>query len=357
MSRTVEGTSHSICEARRREAPRRRYSVRSGMRAFLALTIFLLVGGSAAPEAEYGSLVGNYLHDSEDDSSPSLIAIESSTSRTDRLVVAGVQASETSQAAPDQAAPDLDGPIPPLSLAPLSPDSAPAQPIEASLDDLCNALLTSAQDNDLPVPFFANLLWQESRLRNDAVSPVGALGIAQFMPQTALESGLDNPFDPLQAIPASARLLRDLRQQFGNLGFVAAAYNAGAHRVAEWLERRRALPLETRNYVVLVTGRSAEEWRKTPPDDAALHFVQHLPCRDMPAFADLEQAQMQQEQAALKQIQVEQHVADRSEPHPHAGRIQFARRNARQGPGPEVRRISREKYRSAEAHHGRVHRA
>ncbi len=322
------------------------------MRAFLTLTILLLGVGSAAPEAEYGSLIGDYLHDSEGDSSPSSIEIESSTGRTDRLAVAGVQASETSQAAPD-----LDAPIPPLSLAPLSPDSAPVQPIEASLDDLCNALLASAQDNDLPVPFFANLLWQESRLRDDVVSPVGALGIAQFMPQTALESGLDNPFDPLQAIPASARLLRELHQQFGNLGFVAAAYNAGAHRVAEWLERRRALPLETRNYVVLVTGRSAEEWRKTPPGDAALHFVARLPCRDMPAFADLEQAQMQQEQAALKQIQAAQHVADRSASRPHAGRIHFARRNARQDRGAQVRRIAHEKYRSADSHHGRVHRA
>ena len=82
---------------------------------------------------------------------------------------------------------------------------------DLSLNDLCNALYTSAQDNDLPVPFFANLIWQESRLRDDAVSRKGALGIAQFMPETAAESGLDNPFDPLKAIPASARFLRELR--------------------------------------------------------------------------------------------------------------------------------------------------
>ena len=69
---------------------------------------------------------------------------------------------------------------------------------DLSLNDLCNALYTSAQDNDLPVPFFANLIWQESRLRDDAVSRKGALGIAQFMPETAAETGLDNPFDPLK---------------------------------------------------------------------------------------------------------------------------------------------------------------
>ncbi len=163
---------------------------------------------------------------------------------------------------------------------------------------------TSAHDNDLPIPFFANLIWQESRLRDDAVSPKGAVGIAQFMPKVATENGLDNPFDPLQAIPASARFLRELRLQFGNLGFVAAAYNAGARRVAEWLERRGELPRETRTYVVRVTGLSVDAWRSMAVDNDALTFVQRLPCRSLPAFANVEQAQMQEadaEEAKLEQ--------------------------------------------------------
>ena len=122
--------------------------------------------------------------------------------------------------------------------------------------------MTSAQDYQLPVPFFANLIWQESRLQHDAVSTVGAQGIAQFMPEVAAEEGVGDPFDPRQAIPASARLLHALREHFGNLGLAAAAYNAGAHRVGEWLDRHRALPAETRNYVVRVTGRTVEAWRK-----------------------------------------------------------------------------------------------
>ena len=123
------------------------------------------------------------------------------------------------------------------------------------------------------------------------------------MPETAEESGLDDPFDPLQAIPASARLLRELRLQFGNLGFVAAAYNAGARRVAEWLKRRRALPRETRGYVIHVTGRSVEQWKTTPADDGALRFVRRLPCRDLPAFAELDQAQSERAQLAQAQAQ------------------------------------------------------
>jgi hypothetical protein len=156
----------------------------------------------------------------------------------------------------------------------------------------------------LPVPFFANLIWQESRLRNNAVSPKGAVGIAQFMPKVAAKSGLENPFDPSQALPASAKLLRGLFDQFGNLGYVAAAYNAGAQRVLDWLERGRSLPRETRGYVMHITGRSVEAWRKTPVDDADLRFARGLPCRGLPAFAALEQAQAKQ--AGLERKQAEQ---------------------------------------------------
>jgi hypothetical protein len=102
---------------------------------------------------------------------------------------------------------------------------------------------------------------------------------------------LANPLDPLQALPASARLLRSLRDQFRNLGFVAAAYNAGARRVVDWLEHGRTLPRETRGYVLNITGRSVDEWRKLPADGASLHFVRRLPCRELPEFADLERAQ------------------------------------------------------------------
>ncbi len=161
--------------------------------------------------------------------------------------------------------------------------------VRESIDGLCETLLTSAQDNDLPVPFFANLIWQESELQRDAVSRAGALGIAQFMPTAAVETGLADPFDPRQAIPASARLLRTLRQHFGNLGLAAAAYNAGAHRVGQWVDHHRPLPRETRNYVRRITGRSVEAWRKSPRDDAKLAFMRPLPCRKMPAFAELEQ--------------------------------------------------------------------
>jgi hypothetical protein len=175
-------------------------------------------------------------------------------------------------------------------------DSEADASVAESVDALCNALMTSAQDNDLPVQFFANLIWQESRLQRDSISKAGALGIAQFMPEAAQEVGLADPFDPRQAIPASARLLKVLRQHFGNLGYVAAAYNAGAGRVGRWLDRRRSLPRETRTYVLRVTGRTAESWRKSQPADSKLRFASSLPCRNLPAFAELEQAQLKDAQ-------------------------------------------------------------
>jgi hypothetical protein len=125
---------------------------------------------------------------------------------------------------------------------------------------ICEAVKAAAEEHDIPIGFFARLLWQESRFRSEEVSHAGAQGIAQFMPQTAVEMGLRNPFDPLQAIPASAKFLRRLYNQFGNLGLAAAAYNAGGGRIEKWLSRRGALPKETRAYVKIITGHKAEAW-------------------------------------------------------------------------------------------------
>ncbi len=255
------------------------------MRALLA-AIFLLIGlATAVPEPEFASLVGKYLRAEIGQGPPALIEIESGKNRVDGYDVAPLPAAISAGEIPHVDAIEL----------PITSNADADQPL--SVDDLCNALFTSAQDNGLPVQFFANLIWQESRLQNDAVSSAGALGIAQFMPEVAVENGLENPFDPLQAIPASARLLHELREQLGNLGLAAAAYNAGPHRVSDWLASGKALPRETLNYVLRVTGRSAEQWRTTPPADTALTFAEHLPCRGMPAFADLEQMQLEQAQA------------------------------------------------------------
>src|SRR4029078_12365782 len=110
-----------------------------------------------------------------------------------------------------------------LPLAPLKPLLQPV--VFRPRDEMCDALLQSALNNDLPVPFFIRLLYQESTFRPAAISSAGALGIAQFMPETARHRRRHHPFAPAQAIPASARLLRDHYRKYGNLGLAAAAYN------------------------------------------------------------------------------------------------------------------------------------
>jgi hypothetical protein len=125
---------------------------------------------------------------------------------------------------------------------------------------MCHAVASAARANDLPVPFFANLIWQESTFNPRSVSPAGAQGVAQFMPGTAKEYGLNNPFEPIQALHAAGRFLGRLLAQFGNLGLAAAAYNAGPGRVSDFMTKRRKLPDETKNYVVRITGRSADQW-------------------------------------------------------------------------------------------------
>jgi hypothetical protein len=155
-----------------------------------------------------------------------------------------------------------------------SKEAAPAATTEAqpqgrhpSVDDICRTLARAAADNDLPEELFTRLIWQESRFDPAAVSPAGARGIAQFMPQTAAMRGLTDAFEPLQALRESASYLRELRTTFrGNLGLAAAAYNAGPGAVEAWLARRSVLPAETQAYVMIVTGYAAEAWAsKSPP--------------------------------------------------------------------------------------------
>jgi soluble lytic murein transglycosylase-like protein len=95
-------------------------------------------------------------------------------------------------------------------------------------DSVCLMIEAAGRAHALPQEFFAQVIWQESRFRPDTVGPrrrngESAQGIAQFMPTTAAERGLLDPFDPVQALPKAAQFLRELKDQFGNLGLAAAA--------------------------------------------------------------------------------------------------------------------------------------
>ena len=176
--------------------------------------------------------------------------------------------------------PDPVAPVESTQFPPATPSKG-----AASVASICDALAAAAGENDLPVDFFARLIWQESRFDPTAVSRAGAQGVAQFMPATANARGLADPFDPIEAIAHSAKLLRDLRREFGNLGLAAAAYNAGPGRVRGWLAGRRGLPRETDAYVRIVTGQSPEQWARARPDPAETHVAPALPCPQIAGLA------------------------------------------------------------------------
>lgn len=151
---------------------------------------------------------------------------------------------------------------------------------------ICTKISEAATKHNIPRASFARLIWTESRFDTKALSPKGAQGIAQFMPATAKERKLEDPYDPAQAIPASAALLADLRRAFGNFGLAAAAYNAGPGRVQRWLDRKSSLPFETRDYVAAITGQEAETFRNRENEvvDFSLRKGQSFDqaCRNLP---------------------------------------------------------------------------
>lgn len=147
-------------------------------------------------------------------------------------------------------------------------------------EDVCTAIEDAASRAGIDPHFFTRLLWQESRFEPAARSPVGAQGIAQFMPGTAAMVGLDDPWNPAKAIDASARYLRQLRDGFGNLGLAAIAYNGGEARAASFKSGAGGLPWETRAYVQIITGHDALTWRDQPPASLDLRLSGETPFRE-----------------------------------------------------------------------------
>jgi hypothetical protein len=207
------------------------------------------------------------------------------------LAVTNAQADALVTPTPVTPAPNGGGPSSsgPFNAAPPGPSTNPTvKPISAAEnpnDLICRSIETAASTNGLPPEFLTRLIWQESRFDTHAISRVGARGIAQFMPKTAEWVGLSDPFDAADAINKSAALLQSLRQQFGNLGLAAAAYNAGPKRVSDWLARKRGLPSETLAYVRIVTGHQASEWSTPIINSAAApespELLTAIPCTEI----------------------------------------------------------------------------
>jgi hypothetical protein len=108
-----------------------------------------------------------------------------------------------------------------------------------------------AEEEGVDPALFTRLIEAESSFRPDVTSSAGAYGLAQLMPGTAAELGVD-PSDPVQNLRGGARYLRQQLDRFGDPALALAAYNAGPGNVS----RYGGIPpfQETQNYVAKILG-------------------------------------------------------------------------------------------------------
>jgi soluble lytic murein transglycosylase-like protein len=97
-------------------------------------------------------------------------------------------------------------------------------------------IISAAQRYGVDARILRAICFIESRYRINIVSPKGARGPMQFMPDTAARYGLRDPHNPEQAIDAAARYFRDLLRRFdGRVDLALAAYNAGEGTVSSFM--------------------------------------------------------------------------------------------------------------------------
>ena len=115
-----------------------------------------------------------------------------------------------------------------------------------------------ATNAGIPPTYFVRQIQLESGFNPNAQSPSGAEGIAQFMPSTAAGLGID-PWDPIQALQAAAKMMANSYHQYGDYAKALAAYNAGSANLnnaikscgSNWLS---CMPAQTQHYVATIMG-------------------------------------------------------------------------------------------------------
>lgn len=140
----------------------------------------------------------------------------------------------------------------PAEPPPPAASTQPAAPLVSPLD-LADA---AADKYGLPRQLVRRVMAAESGFNAQALSPKGAIGLMQLMPQTAQTLGAD-PHDAAQNVDAGARYLRELLEKYhGALYHALAAYNAGTHAV----DKYKGIPPfpETLRYI----SRIAADWKK-----------------------------------------------------------------------------------------------
>ena len=125
-----------------------------------------------------------------------------------------------------------------LLVAPVANAAAPLEPPQAACTKPALSPLemadAAADKYGLPRRLVRSVMEAESGFDSQALSPKGAVGLMQLMPETAQALGVD-PYDPAQNVDAGTRYLRDLLNQYNfGLWHALAAYNAGPRAVDKY---------------------------------------------------------------------------------------------------------------------------
>lgn len=138
---------------------------------------------------------------------------------------------------------------------------------------LKEVLATAAQQNGVPPDLAHGVMMTESGGNPGAVSPKGAMGPMQLMPQTAQGLGV-NPQDPVQNIQGGVKYLKENMDRYGNPTHALMAYNWGPGNVDKWLANGadpKDVPKETKDYIANVSLNAAKPQQQT---QAPLHIGQ-----------------------------------------------------------------------------------
>ena len=181
---------------------------------------------------------------------------------------------------------------------PAHAESAGAGPAQ-SADPWQSFIDEAASRFSVPASWIRAVIRIESNGNPKAVSPKGAVGLMQLMPDTYTELRLryglgDDPKDPHDNIIAGAAYLHDMHERFGREGFIAA-YNAGPRRYEDHLAIGQPLPAETLAYVAKLTPLLSG----APSAGGPLAVSNHLPWQQSPLFVTRPSDQSPDKSAAL----------------------------------------------------------
>jgi soluble lytic murein transglycosylase-like protein len=104
-------------------------------------------------------------------------------------------------------------------------------PLRSRFDDLIER---TSKRYELDPALVKAVVRAESNFEKYAISPVGAQGLMQLMPETAREMGVSAPFNPRENLQGGARYLRSMLDRYGKLSLALAAYNAGPSAVDDY---------------------------------------------------------------------------------------------------------------------------